>query len=130
MPHFHVISSATTPYRVKDYAVHHGFGHQATQTPVNSGQAASYCAKYASKVSPNTPHGFRRVRASRGWAQLPPKTPMAILVPNHKELLSDFLLRVHFATGADLDDLLYIWTNKLYTNDVTNIDTTIEQVVA
>jgi len=123
MPHFHVITSTPAPYRIKDLAHDCGFGYQATESVVTSGQAANYCAKYASKTNPATPKGFRRVRASRDWAKLPPMEGDGLVVRARAELLSDYLLRVHWITGVDIDDLLYVWREKLYTNDVTNIDT-------
>lgn len=130
MPHFHVISMISAPRRIKDLAVQCGFGYQATQTPINSQKAANYCAKYASKTNPATPKGFRRVRASQDWAKMPPYDGEPLIVRGKRELLSDYLLRVHWKTGVDIDDLLYVWTNQLYTNDVTNITTSLCKDVA
>jgi hypothetical protein len=100
-----------------------GFGYQATQTVVTSSKAANYCAKYASKTNPATPKGFRRVRASRDWAKLPDYEGDPLLVRARRELLSDYLLRVHWITGVPLDDLLFVWNNQLYHDRVTNIVT-------
>lgn len=123
MPHFHVISSVASPYRIKDFAHDCGFGHQATESVVTSSQAANYCAKYASKTNPATPKNFRRVRASRDWHKLPEMEGDPYLVRASDELLSDYLLRVHWISGVPMDDLLYVWRNQLYTDRVTNIDT-------
>lgn len=125
MPHFHVISGAPSPYRIKDLAHDCGFGHQATESVVTSSQAANYCAKYASKTNPATPKNFRRVRASADWAKLPPMESDPYLVRASKEALSDYLLRVHWISGVPMDDLLYVWRNLLYHDRVTNIVTTL-----
>lgn len=124
MPHFHVISMCKAPIRIKDLAHECGFGHQAYESLINSSKAANYCAKYASKTNPATPKGFRRVRASQDWAQLPDYEGDPLLVKAKSELLSDFLLRVHWISGVPMDDLLYVWREKLYHDRVTNIDTT------
>jgi len=123
MPHFHVITLTPAPYRIKDLAHDCGFGYQATESVVTSCQAANYCAKYASKTNPATPKGFRRVRASLDWAKLPDMEGDALMVRAKSELLSDYLLRVHWITGVDIDDLLYVWREKLYTDRVANITT-------
>lgn len=125
MPHFHVISMSKAPCRIKDLAMESGFGYQATESLINSAKAANYCAKYASKTNPATPKGFRRVRASRDWAKLPPMEGEPYLVRHKNELLSDYLLRVHWISGVPVDDLLYVWTNQLYHDRVTNIVTSI-----
>lgn len=123
MPHFHVISLSKAPYRIKDLAHDCGFGYQAAESIINGQKAANYCAKYASKTNPATPKGFRRVRASRDWAKLPDYEGVHLLVKAGKELLSDYLLRVHWVTGVDMDDLLFVWREKLYRDKVTNITT-------
>lgn len=123
MPHFHVISLSKAPVRLKDLAHECGFGYQASEKYINSAAAANYCAKYASKTNPATPKGFRRVRASRDWAKLPEYEGDPLLVMAKSEFLSDYLIRVHSVTGVPLDELLYVWSNKLYHDRVTNIDT-------
>jgi len=112
MPHFHIISTRKCPKRIKDVAVWNGFGHQAKQERVNSGKAAAYVSKYASKQSPVTPAGFRRVRASRGWASLPEREPSAIYVQAAKESLQDYLTRVASETGIPLDVCVATWLSK------------------
>lgn len=105
-----------------------GFGYQATQKLINSAKAANYCAKYASKTNPDTPKGFRRVRASRDWTKLPDFEGDSLLVRAKTELLSDYLLRVHYVSGVPIDDLLYVWSNELardrVVQTVTKLDTT------
>jgi hypothetical protein len=118
------------PCRIKDLAMECGFGHQAKAGLINSQKAANYCAKYASKTNPATPKNFRRVRASQDWAKLPPFDGDPFLVKARSELLSDFLLRVHWITGVPMDDLLYVWREKLYTERVTNIDTSLPHDMA
>lgn len=112
MPHFHIISMRKCPKRIKDVAVWNGFGHQAKQERVNSGKAAAYVAKYASKQSPVTPRGFRRVRASRNWASLPPRDTGKIYVQAHKESLQDYLTRVASETAIPLDAIVSTWLSK------------------
>lgn len=106
MPHFHVISLTKCPRRIKDVAVWNGFGYEAYEDRINSGKAASYVSKYASKQSPKTPTGFRRVRASRGWAQLPVRENPEIYVQAAKESLQDYLTRVASETAIPLDEIV------------------------
>lgn len=109
MPHFHIISSVKAPYRIKDFAWDRGFGYQATETRVDGPKAASYCAKYASKVSPHTPKGFRRVRASRDWAKMPDQEFFPLIVKSRRETVTEFILRAHELTGVPMDDLYERW---------------------
>jgi len=112
MPHFHILSAVRMPYRVKDFAVHRGFGHQATQEKIDGERAQRYVAKYASKGDPHIPKGFRRCRPSRDWAKLPPYDTGRFLVPDKKESLSDFFMRVERETGADVDDIRDSWIER------------------
>lgn len=115
MPHFHIICDKPLPNtekngrivksRVKTWAVRHGFGHQATQTVVDSHKAASYVAKYASKGDPETPKSFRRVRASRTWLKLSIDPDKKLLVQSADETTAQFLLRVSDATNVDPETL-------------------------
>lgn len=109
MPHFHIISMVKAPYRIKDLAHDAGFGFQATETKVNSGKAANYCAKYASKQSPKTPKGFRRVRASQDWAKLPEGDREPLFVKSKGEYLTDYFLRVALATETPLQNIVDRW---------------------
>jgi len=120
MPHFHVISLRKSPQRLKDLAMECGFGYQAKEKLINSAKAANYCAKYASKVNPATPKGFRRVRASRDWTKLPDYEADPLIVLGKNEFLTDYLLRVNRITGVPMDDLLYLWSYQLYTDKVVN----------
>lgn len=86
-----------------------GFGYQATETRVNSHKAAGYCAKYASKVSPKTPKGFRRVRASRDWAKLPEAEFPLILVKSRSETVTAYLTRVSEVYLLPINDLWETW---------------------
>jgi len=109
MPHFHILSYAPSPYRLKDVAAHVGFGYMAKDLPVQSKQAAVYVAKYASKGDPAMPKGFRRVRASQDWEPLPFVPHEKWLVQAKMETLVDFLLRVEDETGIDIDILKDKW---------------------
>lgn len=112
MPHFHIISLKKEPKRLKDLAVWAGFGYQAKSERITGGKAAAYVAKYASKQSPLTPRGFRRVRASRGWAKLPAKDGEPLIVRAGKESLQDYLERVASETNIPLEDVVSAWLSK------------------
>lgn len=129
MPHFHILTTVKPPVityksvdrktgeirkrksgRIKDFAVRMGFGYQADLKEVNDKRAASYVAKYASKGDPSMPKGFRRVRPSQDWAHLPDYEGGTLYVPNPKETLTGFLVRVANATGESVDDLWERWS--------------------
>lgn len=110
MPHFHIITNVEAPYRIKDFAVHNGFGHQAKQDEINSVKAAYYVTKYVSKGDPSMPKSFRRVRTSQKWAKLPPFIGDKLYVKSKKESITDFLIRVSEATDTDIDDLWEQWS--------------------
>lgn len=110
MPHFHILSSAKSPKRLKDMAMEAGFGFEAYEKPVDGAKAMSYVAKYASKQGQATPKRFRRVRATRDWAKLPPFDGDPLFVKARNEPLTDYLLRVNSATGVDMDTLLDRWS--------------------
>lgn len=116
MPHFHVLQFAPTPritgrivQPIKDFAVSMGFGYQANEQIVSGPAAASYVAKYASKQSPFTPKGFRRVRVSQDWQKLPEAKFPALIVKSRNETTSEYIIRVHDVSGVGLDDLLDRW---------------------
>ena len=109
MPHFHIITNVPAPYRIKDFAVHNGFGYMAVEDEITSKQAAYYVSKYVSKGDPNMPKKFRRVRTSQNWAKLPPYVGTKLFVRSRAETITDFLIRVSNATGKDLDDLWEQW---------------------
>lgn len=99
-----------TTLRYKDLAWRCGFGFQCDVKRVNSGKAAGYVAKYASKIDPSMPKGFRRVRASEGWKDLPnDNEAFDLIVKAHDELLTPYLLRVNGVTNVPIETLLYRW---------------------
>lgn len=111
MPHFHIISTVKAPKRLKDIAVWSGFGYQAKEKLVTSGEAAWYVAKYASKQSEETPRGFRRVRASQNWTKLPVKDGSSLIVRAKGEVLADYLWRVSELTNVPYNDILVAWVS-------------------
>jgi len=112
MPHFHVITNVKPWKRVKDIAWYAGFGYQAKCVEVNGPKAASYVAKYATKQNPDTPKGFRRVRASRDIEKLPDYDAQLLIVPYKTEHTWEYILRVHGVTEIDADDLLERWQDE------------------
>lgn len=131
MPHFHIISSvsiqdlardaarrqkrtrrkARKNPRIKDWAVARQMGFQADEQPVEGPQAGQYVAKYASKQSPETPKGFRRVRTSQGWDKLPDFDGQSLIVKAYNEHLLSYLWRVSDETGVSVDTLHERWTD-------------------
>jgi len=109
MPHFHILTNFKAPYRIKDFAVHHGFGFEATEKRVDGVQAANYVSKYTSKGDPNMPKNFRRVRASQNWAKLPAYEGGKLYVKSKNENLTHYLLRVEAATGIGVEFLYEQW---------------------
>ena len=109
MPHFHVVTLDACPYRIKDFAVHCGFGFQAVEERITDDQAAHYVAKYASKQSPSTPKGFRRVRASQDVAELPEGTWPPLLVRSKEQTIVDYLLLVEWVSKVPIDRLYDRW---------------------
>lgn len=100
IPHFHIISLAKPPYRLKDFAVHCGFGFEAKEIEIDGPHAANYVSKYASKQGTDMPRGFRRVRVSSTWPRLPdPQTSEILYVMGRAETLTDFLARVSDVVG-------------------------------
>jgi len=109
MPHFHIVTNYKVKGRIKDFAAKHGFGYQATQERITGSRAANYVSKYASKGSEDMPKGFRRCRASRNWAKLPAFEGDKLFIQSRKEGLTEFFVRVHEETGAEIDDLWEQW---------------------
>jgi len=74
--HLHALTTARLPKKWwKDNARACGLGYQSDVKEVTAaGGVAAYIAKYQGKMlqSTNIPKGFRRVRASKGWPDLPP----------------------------------------------------------
>lgn len=112
IPHFHIISLTAAPKRIKDLAVQAGFGYMADERKINSGKAAAYVAKYASKIDADMPKGFRRVRTSQGWSKLPEMDDAGIIIQKKGEFLSDYLLRVANETGLSPDEILGRYTKE------------------
>jgi len=120
IPHFHVVSLTPAPQTgshktrpIKDLAWNTGFGFMATEEKIESGKAAGYVAKYASKHDPSIPRNFRRCRCSQDWAKLPEIKLDPYLVKSRTESLSDFLIRVNTQTSVDLDTLYIRWQDGL-----------------
>lgn len=109
MPHFHIISAIPAPERIKDFAVHCGFGFQADEHEINGKGAGAYVAKYASKGAGVIPKDFRRVRSSQDWAKLPPIKKDTLYVRGKKETLTDYFIRVHEGTNTPLESLWANW---------------------
>lgn len=109
MPHFHIITAIPAPERIKDFAVHCGFGHQADEHEINGKGAGAYVAKYASKGAEYIPKDFRRVRASQDWAKLPDFKADTLFVKSKTESITAYLIRVHEETGVSVDSLWLNW---------------------
>lgn len=113
IPHFHVVSLSPTPYRLKDLAVHCGFGHQVKDLQITGRHAANYVTKYASKQGYAMPRGFRRVRVSRHWPKLPkPEYDLNVYPMLARESVTAYIRRVAVITGASYDTLLSQWLDK------------------
>jgi hypothetical protein len=120
IPHFHVLSLSPAPVvgshksnPIKDLAFKAGFGYMATEEKIESGKAAGYVAKYASKHDPSIPRNFRRCRCSQDWAKLPEIELDPYLVKSRNESLTDYLLRVNSQTYVDMETLYIRWTDAL-----------------
>lgn len=111
MPHFHIISMCGAPYRLKDLAWYYGFGYQAKEIKIESPQAASYVAKYASKGDKSIPKGFRRVRASQDWEKLPPHSRRPYIIAGRDEDVAHYLIRVSEETHLTLDEVGVKWVS-------------------
>lgn len=122
MPHFHVVSLTPSPCRIKDLAVFCGFGYQAVEEKITDDQGAFYVAKYASKQSPFTPRGFRRVRTSKDWAKLPEWEGIALLARSRKQTLLEYLLVVEAVSGVSIDLLYDRWEMAREDYGLTRLD--------
>lgn len=111
--HFHIISLAKSPGRLKDRATHAGFGYMATEDLVEGWRAAYYVSKYTSKQGAQMPKGFRRVRLSHRWPDLPDAAYEIPLYPLQKrETLSVYLHRMSLVSGLPEIDLQARWEHK------------------
>lgn len=120
IPHFHVLSLSAAPVvashkvnPLKDLAWQSGFGYIAKEEEVQSGKAAGYVAKYASKHDTSIPRNFRRCRCSQDWAKLPEIELDPYLVKSRTESLTDFLLRVNSQTYVEMETLYIRWKDGL-----------------
>jgi len=120
MPHFHIISAKPLPIKpnkkgrvtrhmIHDFAYKMGWGFEAEVEAVDGPQAGLYVAKYASKQSPSTPKGFRRVRASQRWQRAPDPERLPLIVQAKGEVDEIYLMRVAGLTGCEIDDLRPRW---------------------
>lgn len=111
--HFHVVTFEASTSRIKDRAVHAGFGYMATEQLIEGWEAARYVSKYTSKQGKEMPKGFRRVRLSQHWPALPhPLYEVPLLPMSGKETLSAYVTRIHLATAVDELSLLARWQHK------------------
>ncbi len=136
MPHFHVISSQPptakrnkqgqiTKHNMHSWAVELGWGHQAKLDYLTGSKAASYVAKYATKQHPSTPKGFRRIRASQDWTQLPRDPDRRLIVPAKGEDIAHFIIRVHEITNQPAEQLYDAWVHaqKMLAAEQGKLDT-------
>jgi hypothetical protein len=120
MPHFHVVTLVPCPGRLKDVAVSCGFGYQAVEEKITDDKGAHYVAKYASKQSPFTPKGFRRVRTSQDWAKLPEQEWPPIYLWEKGQTLLEFLQLVEWVSGRDIETLYSVWSAACLDYDLPN----------
>lgn len=110
MPHFHLITFQWPNGRLKDLAVHCGFGFEADISQVNGPRAARYVSKYASKQPRAMPRNFRRVRVSQDWPRLPqPAYELDVIYRNKRESVKAYVRRVAVQTGEDYSYLMGQW---------------------
>jgi len=110
IPHFHIITLHKAPERLKDLAVHAGFGYQAKEVEINGKMAVNYVCKYASKGQSTFPRNFRRVRISHQWPKLPtPLYEYAVYPIDRRETLPAYFLRVSTKVGYTVDILRDRW---------------------
>lgn len=117
MPHFHIISMTKAPARLKDMAVHAGFGHQAKEKTIDGAQAGYYVTKYSTKSSKAMPKKFRRVRVSQDWPKLPEYHGLPMIVKAKNEHTSAYIMRVSEITGVGLDVLWERWHDMVWDMD-------------
>jgi hypothetical protein len=106
IPHFHIVTLAPAPYRLKDLAYNAGFGYIAKEEAIWSERGAAYVTKYASKYDPSIPKNFRRVRTSQDWTKLPPYAGPPLLVKARSETLASFIIRCSMLIDEEPETLL------------------------
>lgn len=110
IPHLHVITFQWPRERLKDLAVHCGYGYQADIQQVSSAGAARYVSKYASKQELAMPKGFRRVRVSQDWPKLPePAYEHEVIYPHPHESVKAYVRRIATLTDEDYNLLMSSW---------------------
>jgi hypothetical protein len=113
IPHFHIITLHQAPERLKDMAVHAGFGYQAKEQEINGRMAVNYVSKYASKQGQEMPRNFRRVRVSRDWPRLPePLYEIPVYPMQTGEALSGYLRRMSVTLGRPMDVLRDVYLDE------------------
>ncbi len=113
MPHFHIITFQPAHRRLKDLAVHCGFGFEADQQQIDAGKAVSYVVKYANKQGPFVPRHFRRVRVSRAWPSLPaPEYAVKVYPLLQGESLSAYVQRMSVALGHSMAGLRALYLDR------------------
>jgi hypothetical protein len=133
MPHFHVLTSDPPPaplgkrgqitqHNLHNWAYAIGWGYQIKLEPIRGAKAASYVAKYATKQSPVTPKGFRRVRASQGWYKEPENDLYALKVPFKGEDIAHFIDRISEETGVPHEELFKAWSELWHSIGVIRND--------
>lgn len=110
IPHFHLITFQWPHERLKDLAVHSGFGFEADIKQVSSARAAGYVSKYASKQGYGMPRNFRRVRVSQDWPKLPkPQYDHEVIYRKPRETLTAYIRRVAILTDENYGALMSQW---------------------
>lgn len=113
IPHFHIVSAVASPIRLKDLAVHCGFGYQAKEVLINGPMAASYVSKYVSKQGRQMPRYFRRVRISQGWPRLPdPEYATPVYPKARGESVAEYLVRMAVALNQPYAIIRERWLDK------------------
>lgn len=113
IPHFHIVSLAYQPYRLKDLAVHCGFGFEDEWSQITGKRAAQYVTKYCSKQGYAMPRGFRRVRVSRDWPKLPdPVYDLKVYYPKSRESVVAYVRRVAITIDTDYNVLMSRWLDR------------------
>lgn len=111
--HFHIVTFTKSPQRIKDLAHHAGFGYMATEQLIEGYKAAYYVSKYTSKQGHEMPKGFRRVRLSRHWPDLPdPLYEVPVYPMRTGESFGSYLERMSLKTSQATIDLLARWEHK------------------
>lgn len=110
IPHFHIISLSPASKRLKDIAVHAGFGYEVFDVQITSKGAASYVTKYASKQGYEMPRNFRRIRVSHSWPRLPkPAYDKQVYPIQSGESVKRYVARIAVLIGRQPGELMDKW---------------------